>query len=371
MTNGLTTTTDTLLQITQFEYNDRSQITKVTDASDQGYDFTYDALGRRTKRTQGSTVTKFICDGLDVLADDNAETLTKYLNGLGIDNKLRVQTGSSVNYFLTDHLGSTNGLANSSGSVTSSTNYDSFGNATNTSFPTRYQYTGREFDSFTGLHYYRNRWYDAQLGRFISEDPIGFAGGDTNLFAYAWNNTQNWTDPSGLIPFKLPPNPGNNGSNLPPGWKHVPEHLGGDRWISPNGDEGVEFHPGTPGENGFEGKDHWHKLKPNKNGKMEKDKAGGRKGGHYLPGDEVELKNCFSSVPNLSQPTLEELRLQEQSYQEMEKFWWKVTLGGAAVGTVLTGGALGAFGGAAGTTSAAGATAGNAGGWGLLPALGF
>ena len=127
----------------------------MTSASDGtttvGYQ--YDALGRRTKRTQGSTVTKFIYDGQDVLVDDNAGTLTKYLNGLGIDNKLRMQTGSSVSYFLTDHLGSTNGLANSSGSVTSSTSYNSFGNASNTSFPTRYQFTGREFDSFTGLHY--------------------------------------------------------------------------------------------------------------------------------------------------------------------------------------------------------------------------
>ena len=134
---------------------------------------------------------------MDVLADDNAGTLTKYLNGLGIDDKLRVQTGSSVNYFLTDHLGSTNGLANSSGSVTSSTAYDSFGNATNSTFPSRYQYTGREFDSFTGLHYYRARFYDANLGRFTSEDPIGFRGGDVNLFGYVKNSPLNFVDPSG------------------------------------------------------------------------------------------------------------------------------------------------------------------------------
>ena len=130
----------------------------------------------------GKENTKFIYDGLDVLVDDNGGILTKYLNGAGIDNKLRVQTGSDVKYFLTDHLGSTNGLADSTGNLSASTNYDSFGNATNANFPTRYQFTGREFDSFTGLHYYRNRWYDANLGRFISEDPIGFAGGDVNLF---------------------------------------------------------------------------------------------------------------------------------------------------------------------------------------------
>ena len=172
---------------------------RMTSASDgtTTVSYQYDALGRRTKRTQGTTVTKFIYDGQDVLADDNAGTLTKYLNGAGIDNKLRVQTGSSVSYFLTDHLGSPNGLANSSGGVTASTNYDSFGNATNSTFPMRYQYTGREYDSFTGLHYYRARFYDANLGRFISEDPIGLSGG-INQFAYVGNNSLNATDPTGL-----------------------------------------------------------------------------------------------------------------------------------------------------------------------------
>jgi RHS repeat-associated protein len=53
---------------------------------------------------------------------------------------------------------------------------------------TRYGYTGREFDADLGLQYSRARWYDATLGRFISEDPIGFAGGDVNLYGYVGNN---------------------------------------------------------------------------------------------------------------------------------------------------------------------------------------
>ena len=118
--------------------------------------------------------TKFIYDGQDVLFDDNSGVLTKYLNGAGIDNKLRIQTGSDVKYFLADHLGSTNGLADSSGNLSASTSYDSFGNTTNANFLTRYQFTGREFDNFIGLHYYRARFYGLNHGRFISEDPIGF-----------------------------------------------------------------------------------------------------------------------------------------------------------------------------------------------------
>jgi len=138
-------------------------------------------------------------DGLDVLVDDDAGTQTKYLNGPGIDNKQRVQTGSGVSYFLADHLGSTNGLADQSAAVVNQTSYDSFGNAIG-NLGTRYQFTGREFDSFSGLQYSRARWYDRNLGRFISVDPIGFGGGDINLFAYVRNQPLWFRDPMGLQP---------------------------------------------------------------------------------------------------------------------------------------------------------------------------
>lgn len=86
-----------------------------------------------------------------------------------------------TSYYLSDHLGSTTALADSVGTITSQNSYDAFGNPTNMDFPTRYQFTGRELDSFR-LYYYRARWYDSDLGRFVSEDPIGFAGGDINLY---------------------------------------------------------------------------------------------------------------------------------------------------------------------------------------------
>jgi RHS repeat-associated protein len=166
----------------------------------------YDALGRRVQRVlgYGKENTKFIYDGQDVIADDNDGSLTKYLNGPGIDNKLRQTTGSATSYFLADHLGSTNGLTNLSGTLSDSNSYDSFGNATNTNFPTRYQYTGREFDSFTGLQYNRARSYDSNLGRFVSEDPIGFNGGDVNLYGYVRNRPIVLRDPSGHFPIMLP-----------------------------------------------------------------------------------------------------------------------------------------------------------------------
>jgi RHS repeat-associated protein len=76
--------------------------------------------------------------------------------------------------------------------------YSAYGESTGSSL-TRYGYTGREADSLTGLIYYRARWYDPQAGRFITEDPVGFAGG-MNWYAYVDNNPIRFKDPLGLNP---------------------------------------------------------------------------------------------------------------------------------------------------------------------------
>jgi RHS repeat-associated protein len=166
-------------------------------------EYSYDALGRRIRRVVAATgeETKFIYDGLDVVMDDDTTTgVTKYQNGLGIDDKLSLKNGGVTKYFLADHLGSTVALTDASGVATETANYDSFGNQT-TNLSSRYQYTGREYDSFSGFYYYRARWYDADIGRFISEDPIGFSGGSINLYAYVNNNPAKARDPLGLYPW--------------------------------------------------------------------------------------------------------------------------------------------------------------------------
>ena len=78
--------------------------------------------------------------------------------------------------------------------------YDSYGNViseSNPTFKSRHRFTGREFDSETGLQYYRARYYDSSTGRFVSEDPIGFASGDVNEYRYVSNTPANAVDPSG------------------------------------------------------------------------------------------------------------------------------------------------------------------------------
>jgi len=63
-------------------------------------------------------------------------------------------------------------------------------------------FTGRELDE-TGIYYYRARYYSPQIGRFISEDPIGFWGG-INIYSYVDDDPANSTDPQGLRPYREP-----------------------------------------------------------------------------------------------------------------------------------------------------------------------
>jgi RHS repeat-associated protein len=202
-TNGnLTSKTDSG-GTTQYAWDFESRLKQVTLPNGSTVTYKYDAIGRRIQRARtGGISTNFIYDGQDVVKDLNSDGSTvNYLNGPGIDNKLRLTdsrlAATGPLYFLQDQLGSTTALTNSLGVVVSQMNYDSFGNPSAGANLTRYTYTGREFDSDTGLFYYRARWYDPKVGRFISEDPIGLAGG-INQFAYVGNNPQNGKDPSGL-----------------------------------------------------------------------------------------------------------------------------------------------------------------------------
>jgi RHS repeat-associated protein len=81
--------------------------------------------------------------------------------------------------------------------------YDSFGNVlneTNSSAGDRFKFTARELDAALSLYYYRARWYDLQIGRFLREDPLSFTAGDTNLYRYVFNSPVNFRDPSGELP---------------------------------------------------------------------------------------------------------------------------------------------------------------------------
>jgi RHS repeat-associated protein len=125
-----------------------------------------------------------------------------YLYGLEADQVLAQDSETGMVWSLADRLGSIDVLVNSQGVIVDQRTYDSFGNTLSQLDPTvkfRFGYTGRESDPETGLYYYRARYFDANVGRFISTDPIGFEAGDANLYRYVGNRSTMYTDPSGEL----------------------------------------------------------------------------------------------------------------------------------------------------------------------------
>ena len=171
--------------------------------------YVYDALGDRIekdvwKSVGGLTVTRFAYDGGNVFADLNGsnqlQTRRLYLDG--VDSIFaKVSSGGATSWFLPDRLGSVRDITNASGAVVDHLDYDGFGNVINETSQTngdRYKWTGREFDSETGLQYNWARYYDPKTGRWTSSDPLSFAAGDTNLYRYVANASTGATDPTGL-----------------------------------------------------------------------------------------------------------------------------------------------------------------------------
>jgi RHS repeat-associated protein len=141
--------------------------------------FTYDALGRRTSKSINGNSTTYLYDGSDIIAETGA-TNAVYTHGPAVDEPLLRKTASQE-YYLADSRGSVIGLSDATGALQTSYNYSPFGlkRTTGAQSSNAYGYTGREDDG-NGLYYYRARYYNPEQKRFLAEDPLGMAGGDSN-----------------------------------------------------------------------------------------------------------------------------------------------------------------------------------------------
>jgi RHS repeat-associated protein len=217
--NGSTTSKIVSGSTTQYTWDFENRLTSVTLPGTSGtVTFKYDPFGRRIYKLSPNATSIFAYDGDNLVETVNAtgSEVAHYAQGLIIDQPLAMQRGTTTDYFEADGLGSITSFSTSAGALANTYTYDSFGNTTNStgSVTNYFRYTAREFDSETGIYYYRSRYYDPSAGRFISEDPTRFDAG-VNFYAYVKNNAPNFNDPSGNDPFQHWPLNG----NLLPGFK--------------------------------------------------------------------------------------------------------------------------------------------------------
>ncbi len=196
-------------------WNEKYQLTSVTSAT-SSVSYSYDVLGRRTGRAAGTSAERYIYNGDQVVADlsTNGTLMRTYTWGPGIDNVLSMTVHGSVTntyYALKDQQNSVMSLVDASGNVVESYAYDAYGRTkmfdsngselTQSAVGNRYMWQGREFDTATGLYFFRARWYSPETGRWLSKDPIRIGGG-LNLYVFCANNPVNFNDPIGAVPAK-------------------------------------------------------------------------------------------------------------------------------------------------------------------------
>jgi RHS repeat-associated protein len=199
--NGNTTSKTDSTGTTSSTWDYENRLTGVTLPGAGGtVTFKYDPLGRRIYKQSPSATSIFAYDGDSLVETVNSigTIVARYTQGQNIDEPLAELQSSGTSYYEADALGSITSLTTSAGAVANTYTYDSFGNVANSTgaVGNPFRYTGREFDSEANLYFYRARYYDSNVGRFLSEDPIGFGGG-INLYGYVLNSPANLIDPLG------------------------------------------------------------------------------------------------------------------------------------------------------------------------------
>jgi RHS repeat-associated protein len=181
--------------VNTYTWNARNQLVAID--GNVSASFQYDAFGRRTSKTINGDTVAYLYDGVNVVQEQAAGSPTANLLTGGVDHVFSRSDVGGIKTLLSGGQDSTLAITNAAGSVETEYTYDPFGNTTasGTVSGNSTQYTGRENDG-TGLYYYRNRYYSPTLQRFISEDPIGLAGG-LNVYEYTGNNPITRTDPFG------------------------------------------------------------------------------------------------------------------------------------------------------------------------------
>jgi RHS repeat-associated protein len=191
--------------VTTYAYDVRGALLGVTLPTGVQVDYLVDASGRRIgKKVDGTLVEGYLyAGGISPVAEtDGAGNVTAvfvYATKGNVPDYI-VEAGATYRVF-TDHLGSVRMVVNvQSGAVLQQIDYDAFGRITFDSNPgvQPFGFAGGLYDPQTGLVRFGARDYDPEVGRWTAKDPVGFGGGDADLYNYLSSNPVSSTDPSGL-----------------------------------------------------------------------------------------------------------------------------------------------------------------------------
>lgn len=182
--------------ISDYVYDYENKLRQVSK-DNQVVNYVYDGAGKRVSRELqvDSTVTeytKYLYDGLNVVIERDRDDATQlsYLRAPGyaggISGIISMNKGGADSYYHYDNLGSVVNMTDSNGLASPDLSDN------------KYTFSSKEYDPITGLHYFGARYYDKQIGRWLTPDPMGFVDGP-NLYAYVSNNPVNYSDPNGLF----------------------------------------------------------------------------------------------------------------------------------------------------------------------------
>ena len=186
--------------VTTLGYDALNRLATVSKSGLPQETYTYDHGIRRIRKVVGSQVQQFHYSGPDIIAEYGSswnQPTAVYSHGAAVDDPLLRLAANDPRYYHGDALGSIIAVSDGNGNIVGSKKYDHWGNVTaSTGTTPQFGYTGREPDA-TGLVYYRNRYYDPQIGRFTQPDPKGFIDG-INRYTYVMNSPVSYVDPWGL-----------------------------------------------------------------------------------------------------------------------------------------------------------------------------
>ncbi len=196
---------------TTYTWDYENRLTQVAPPVGDPINFAYNAMGQRIQKNG----TRFIYDGVQMLqeTDLNNQTLrSNTFTNEGYGDLVSENDGTDSSFPTFNGQSSTDAIVNKTATVTDRISYSAFGgqDSHTGSSTTPFRFVGKQSyynDAETGLYLLgaggnpngAGRYYDPELGRFISRDPIGLAGGDVNLYRYAGNNPVNGIDPTGLF----------------------------------------------------------------------------------------------------------------------------------------------------------------------------